>query len=230
MNFLTSDTLRFLNQLVKNNNKEWFDAHRAEYESNVKKPFRDLVEALIERMIQVDPFFECRPQDAIFRINRDVRFSANKAPYKTNVAAAVGPGGRKGEPGFYMHIEGKKMLVGGGAYDIDPATLTSIRNFQLQHPKAIHQAVNDKNFKTVFTELLGEKNKVLPPLYKEAAQENPYLYYKQMYFMTEMPSKDFIACKDQVELLFHHFLCALPVLNVLRDAMSSAVKSSKKTR
>ncbi len=219
MKYLHNDLLRFLNALKKNNNKEWFDAHRKEYEMHVKNPFRALVEAFIERISQVDPFYTCTASSAIFRINRDVRFSKNKEPYKTNVAAVVGPGGKKGMPGFYVHIESSKTFVGGGAYDVDKDALNMVRTFLLRHPGSLEHALKDKHFSKMYGEMQGEKNKTLPPLYKEAALKNPYLYHKQFYFMHEFKSKELIDSDNQVDILFSAFLAALPVNNVLRDAL-----------
>ena len=221
MNVLHNECLRFLRGLKKNNDKQWFDEHRDEYEQHVKKPFRLLIETLSERIAEVDPFYSCTASSAIFRINRDVRFSKNKEPYKTNIAAVMAPGGRKGKPGFYVHIEPSKTFVGGGAYDIDKDELTAIRNFIVQHPGAMEQAVKEKNFAKTYGEILGEKNKSLPPLYKEAGLKQPYLFNKQFYFMHEFKSTELIEAKDQVELLFAYFLATLCVNNTLRDALGS---------
>lgn len=216
---LEKQCLSFLKGLEKNNSKEWFDEHRAEYEQYVKKPFRALMDALIERIMEVDPFYSCTASEAIFRINRDIRFSANKAPYKTNIAAVVGPGGRNGMPGFYVHIEPKNTFVGGGAYELDKDKLSLVRNYILTHQGAMEKAVGEKNFARVYGEILGEKNKTLPPSYKEAALKNPYLYNKQYYFMHEFKSTELLEADDQVALLFSYFIASLSVNTLLREAL-----------
>ncbi len=221
MNYLTKECTKFLQGLKKNNRKIWFDEHRDTYEQHVKKPFRSLIDALSERIAEVDPFYACTAAQAVFRINRDVRFSKNKEPYKTNIAAVLGPGGRKGMPGFYVHIEPSKTFVGGGAYEVDKDKLNSIRSFLLKHPGALEQAVQDKHFAKTYGEILGEKNKTLPPLFKEAAAEHPYLYHKQFYFMHEFKTSELITAEDQVGLLFTYFLASLSVNNVLRDALEA---------
>ena len=131
---IQSSTLDFLRDLSANNNKEWFDVHRSQYESDVKKPFRELVSALIEKVCAVDSSLYCTAEQAVFRINRDIRFSKNKTPYKTNLAAAIGPGGRRGSPSFYIHVEPESMFVGGGVYSPSPEQIADIRWYIMRHP------------------------------------------------------------------------------------------------
>ncbi len=219
MTVLTKHCIHFLNGLAKNNSKQWFDEHRSEYEEHVKKPFRLLIDDLIGRVVQVDPFYQCEASQAIFRINRDIRFSKNKEPYKTNIAAVIAPGGRKGMPGFYVHIEPKKTFVGGGAYEVDKDTLHTLRSFLLKNPESMEKAVHEKNFAKIYGEILGERNKTLPPAYKDAAVKNPYLYFKQMYFMHEFPTKELLEEKDQSAMLFGYFVASLSVNTVLRVAL-----------
>ena len=95
MPYFTKETIKFLNELKKNNNREWFNANKSRYIAQVKDPFEIFIGDLIEAM---NPYFESlpiAPKDAIFRIYRDVRFSKNKIPYKTNVSAIISPGARK---------------------------------------------------------------------------------------------------------------------------------------
>jgi uncharacterized protein (TIGR02453 family) len=122
-------TLRFLKALTKNNHKDWFDQHRNEYET-AKQNFRELVELLIREHGKKDSSIaSLSSKDCMFRINRDVRFSKNKAPYKTNLGASIQAGGKKSLlAGYYFHLEpGGKSFVGGGLYMPEANQLQKVR-------------------------------------------------------------------------------------------------------
>src|SRR5258705_181440 len=99
-------TIEFLSKLSKNNNKEWFDKNRPSYES-AKTNFKEFVNELIISTAKFDPSIKhLEAKDCIFRINRDVRFSKNKAPYKNNFGAILSPGGKKAfDAGYYIQIQ-----------------------------------------------------------------------------------------------------------------------------
>jgi uncharacterized protein (TIGR02453 family) len=131
----TPAALRFLRGLAKNNNKEWFEAHRAEYETEVREPMRDLIGEMNAKLATVAPEIGGDPKRSMFRINRDIRFSKDKSPYKTHAALWVfhrdaGRGvGRDahGGAGFYFHLEPGGSLVAGGFWMPPRPLLTVIR-------------------------------------------------------------------------------------------------------
>ena len=126
------ETLRFLRQLKGNNNREWFLAHKDIYEQKVKAPMTELVLDLGQAMKQVAPELVVDPKRAIYRIYRDLRFSADKSPYKTHVAAIFVPRGipKKTEACLYFHIEPAQVLVAGGVYMPDATTRHTGRSSQ----------------------------------------------------------------------------------------------------
>lgn len=100
--------LDFLKKLKKNNNRPWFQKHKQVYDESVKFPMQCLIASLSERMAEVASEIEFNPRKSVFRIYRDVRFSKNKAPYKTSIAASFNWRGLKGPveaPGLYLHVE-----------------------------------------------------------------------------------------------------------------------------
>jgi uncharacterized protein (TIGR02453 family) len=123
------ETLRFLRQLKRNNKREWFLAHKNVYELKVKTPMIELVLALGQAMQKSAPELVMDPKRAIYRIYRDIRFSADKRPYKTHVAAIFVPRGIPKKTGacLYFHIEPSKVVIAGGVYMPDPATLRALR-------------------------------------------------------------------------------------------------------
>ena len=118
MVYFTREYQTFLQQLRKNNNKTWFDSNRKRYEEHVKQPFAAFVEVMIDLIRADDAEVEITAKDAIFRINRDIRFSKEKSPYKTHMAANVSKEGRKSKewPGFYFQFSADRVTVGGGTY------------------------------------------------------------------------------------------------------------------
>src|SRR5690606_36075799 len=124
-----TEVLKFLKSLVRNNNREWFEKNRDKY-LQAKGDFEAIVGAVLHEMEDIDP--RLRGIDAKklpFRIFRDVRFSKDKRPYKTNMGAGFSPNGRLvQEPGYYLHIEpGNKSFIAGGFYMPDGSNLAKIR-------------------------------------------------------------------------------------------------------
>jgi len=109
---------RFLSQLEKNNTVEWFSARQKDYEAFVKHPSEEFVVAVGDRLRTFCPGINAIPKvnKSLFRINRDIRFSKDKSPYKTNLGILFweGPGKRMESSGFYFHLEGDLMMVGCG--------------------------------------------------------------------------------------------------------------------
>src|SRR5213080_4457258 len=114
---LVPQTLTFIRQLKKNNNKPWFDAHRAQYEA-ARIDFSNFIQLVIEAVQKRDPSITgLSSKDCMFRINRDIRFSKDKSPYKTNFGAIIKPGGRKSIfAGYYFHCSPGSSFAGGGLW------------------------------------------------------------------------------------------------------------------
>ena len=107
MSFFTSDYLAFFKELAANNHKEWFDANRKRYETSVKEPFKAFTQHLIDELAKKEPAFkELKASDCIFRINRDIRFSKDKRPYKTHLDLWFWLGEKRGwdNAGFWFRL------------------------------------------------------------------------------------------------------------------------------
>jgi uncharacterized protein (TIGR02453 family) len=176
-------SLQFLIKLKSNNNKPWFDEHRKEYET-LKKELITIGGDIIKEIGKFDAsLLNIQPKDCIFRINRDIRFSKDKSPYKTNVGAYFSGRGKKdGVGGYYIHIEpGGKSFIGGGMYGPTPEQLKAIRQELDYNFNDFTKIVNAKAFKKSFNKLEGEKL-VNPPKGYEA--NNPaaeLLKHKSLY-------------------------------------------------
>ena len=120
--------LEFLSALAQNNHKEWMDANKKWY-TDTRNQFLGDVEAVLRELTDLEPRLSAfKPKDCVFRQNRDIRFSANKDPYKTNFAAYFSPKGKKSEgPGYYLHIQPGASFVAGGIWMPMAETLKKIR-------------------------------------------------------------------------------------------------------
>lgn len=216
---LNEDFLQFLYDLSQNNNRDWFEKNKKRYEITVKKPFEETVGAVIERLKQFEPDFTATAKDCVFRIYRDTRFSADKTPYKTHVGAILTSMGRKNmeQPGYYLQIEFGNLMLGGGAYFLDKEPLYKVRKAIAQDPESFRRLVLDKNFVSRFGELKGEKNKVLPPEFKEAVRKEPLLAHKQFYFMAEIDPDNALRA-DFPDFAAEYFRAGKPLNDFFRSA------------
>jgi len=153
------EAFTFLRQLKRNNNREWFIAHKNIYELKVQAPMTELVMALGHALRQPAPEFLVDPKRAIYRIYRDIRFSPDKSPYKTHVAAIFVPRGVPKKTGacLYFHIEPAEVLIAGGVYMPDPATLRALRRHIAANWEDLLAITNERKFKKVFGNLQGER-------------------------------------------------------------------------
>jgi uncharacterized protein (TIGR02453 family) len=145
----SAQTGDFFNQLVMNNNKAWFDQNRADYEEYVLEPARAFILAMGEALRPYCPGLNAIPQvnKSIFRLNRDVRFSKDKTPYKTHLGIWMweGEGKRMECPGFYFHFQPPSLMLGGGRYVFDKAQLEAYRESVVheKHGKTLAKIVQE---------------------------------------------------------------------------------------
>jgi len=221
MAYFSNDFVRFFKELEKNNHKEWFDENRKRYEKEIKNPFKAFVGDLILAIQKFDPEIMIKPKDAIFRINRDIRFSKNKQPYKTNVAAYISRISKKEQfPGYYVHLDAEGIWLGGGLYDLSTENIYKVRQEILYNEKSLEEALNSSGFSEEFGSVQGKKNKILKPPFKEYAAEIPVLYQKQFYFMKQFPLNK-ITDEKLVQFCTSKFEKAYPVNRFFRLAVEN---------
>ena len=172
---LQPPTLQFFRELRNNNSKAWFDQNRPRYEE-VKKDYHRLTAALLERMQAIEPALShLQVKDCIFRINRDIRFSKNKAPYKTHLSIIMTPFGKRMDyAGYYLHMdEGEGSFAGGGLYMPMAETLKKIRmEVSNYHEDFIH-IIQSPSFKNTYQDLDREAGVILTRPPKGYSDDNP---------------------------------------------------------
>ena len=171
----------FLSDLEKHNNKVWFDENRAAYEV-ARAGFESFVDQLISEYGRIEDLGGITAKDCVMRIYRDVRFSKDKSPYKTNMSASITPGGKKSSSlGYHLHLQPHdNSLIAGGLYMPTPDQLSKFREVIHQDATPFKAIITDKEFKKYFGMLEGEKVKTVPQGYSREHPEIELLRFKQV--------------------------------------------------
>lgn len=186
------DLIRFLAELSENNNRAWFAMNKPRYDI-LRAEFLELVAKLITDIGKFDPeVADCNPKKALFRINRDIRFSNDKNPYKSTFSAAITASGLKkpsqgGGPAYYFHVDAKGiLLIAGGEYMPPPERLRTIRQHVIDDATGFNKVLKNKKLKDAFGDLRDEGKLSRPP--KGFDTDAPHIEYIKM--------KSFIAWKE----------------------------------
>lgn len=213
--------LNFLETLSQNNTREWFENNRSEYLEN-KEFFEAIVQELLENIKKFDSTITLKSyKEAVFRIYRDVRFSKNKAPFKTNFGAFITKGGKSGNfGGYYLHIEPKNIFLAGGAYMPDAATLKAIRNEIYDYPLNFKNIIFNKCFIENFGVLQGEKLKKAPKDFPQDFELIEYLKHKSFLMMHPLQTDD-LQKKDLMKYMLKIFEAMMPLNHFINNSIQN---------
>jgi uncharacterized protein (TIGR02453 family) len=199
---LTKESLQFLDDLKKNNNRDWFQENKKRYEV-FKKDYHQLVSAFLDAMKPLDPSLELlEVKNCTFRINRDIRFSKDKSPYKAHLGVWMSTGAKgANRAGYYVHIEKGASFIAGGFYSPEAEDLKKVRKEIAFFHDDLEAILADKNFKKEFGSLdINETNslKSMPRGYEKDHPAIEFLKLKsftatQKYDIAEVTQKDFVA-------------------------------------
>ncbi|PHN07666.1 DUF2461 domain-containing protein [Flavilitoribacter nigricans] len=223
MAIFTPDFVQFFKELSRNNQRDWFQSNKKRYQQSVKVPFETLVSQLIVSIQEHDPELHLQPKDAILRINRDIRFAADKTPYNTFVTAFISHGGRKDKsiPGFFIRLSPEMVGVMVGCYGPDKHQLENIRTAILEAPDTWAGIVEAPVFREHFQDIRGEQHKRLSSPFKEQLEQYPVLANKQFYALAEL-SPELLTRDDLTEHLMTYWHAARP----LNEFLLKAIKRS----
>lgn len=177
----TDATLKFLRALKRNNRREWFNAHRDDYEAHVRTPMTAVVEQLAIDFREIAPELVANPKTSMYRIYRDTRFSENKTPYKTHVAASFPPRGlpKHEGAGVYFHISPEELWIGGGMYAPQTPQLHAVREHIAANVRRLRSIVESPGFKRRIGALEGEKLLRVPRGFPKDHPAAEFLKYRQ---------------------------------------------------
>ncbi len=226
----------FLRGLKKNNRKEWFEAHRAQYEQELKRPLAALIEAVDVELAAVAPEIIGSAKKSAFRIHRDVRFSKDKSPYKTHVACwffhrDIGTRMQSeavhGGAGFYLHISPGECFCGGGIWMPPRPALNKIREALVDDVGGWEEIVDDKAFRRRFGTL--DQEGMLTRLPRGYAADHPageWLRYQSFTAGTPLTDAE-VTGPTLPKLLARHFAAMTPFVRWLNLALGLRPHSSR---
>ena len=213
-------TLDFLTDLSHHNDRAWFNAHRADYDA-ARSSFEAFVDDLIDRLRFSEDLQDLAAKDCLARIYRDVRFSKDKSPYKTNFGALIGRGGWKTPSllGYFISLEpGGKSMAAGGLHDPTPGQLTHFRQAIDRDAEAFYQVTQAKPFVKEFGAVAGERLKTAPKGYERDHPHIDLLQLKQVYAMHTYADSEVLA-PDFAERVVEACQAMKPFLAYLKEIM-----------
>jgi uncharacterized protein (TIGR02453 family) len=222
MPILSQAYFDFFEELALNNERDWFHANKKRYERDVKEPFLRLVEAVVASLHDSEPDLGLVPsKQMLFRINRDIRFSKDKKPYKEHLSASVSRFGTKDKlyPGHYLQVSSGESFLAGGAYWFEEKEmLLRVRRYIMDNHDRFLSLLNAPAFVEKWETIKGETNKRLTPEFAEFAEIQPLIANKQFYWGKNIDPK--MALQDDfVSILRGHFEAAQPMNQFLVEAM-----------
>lgn len=209
----------FLKLLEANNNREWFQANKFQYEQ-IKAEIETFTAGLIHGIAQFDKdIHHLKPADCLFRIYRDVRFSANKDPYKTHFGIFFAKGGKSSSnAGYYLHIENDKSMLGGGIYMPPANILKSIRQEIFFRSSDFKQILEEAEFKNTFGDLEPYKLKKTPKDFPKDFEDAELLKYNS-FVVGKLISNDYFNKENLALQIADLFKIILPFIKYLNQAI-----------
>ena len=214
-----AELTRFLAELEQNNNKAWFEAHRARYDA-LRADFTDLVEEVVFGVVAFDSRIQgIVPKDTLFRIHRDVRFSRDKSPYKTTFSSSISDRGRIGAPGYYFQVDQTgRLMVGGGLWMPEADTLARIRTYIAQRPAALEEVLEEETFARTLGDFDGPRLQRPPRGFDETTPHLEHVRLKSFTVGREVEVK--ILDEDAAApFIVDTFRAMYPAIQWLRDAL-----------
>lgn len=217
---IAKETLDFLKKLGRNNNRDWFQANKKAFDAA-----QDNMTAFTGYLIgEVGKFDDAvaaiDPKSCIFRIYRDVRFSKDKSPYKTNLGVYISPGGRKSmQPGYYFHVQPGQSFIAAGKHIPDGPETLKIRNAIASNTGEFLKIADKKSFKDQFGEMRGDRLKSAPKGFDQDHKAVEYLRLKEFMAFRELHDNKFLLSAEFPKYLVKTMKDMYPLVAFLRKAL-----------
>ena len=219
MAHITQYTLDFLKDLKANNNRDWFTENKPRYEKSHKEMYT-FAESIIERLNQFDTISTPSGKKSLYRIYRDVRFSKNKDPYKTNRSGSFSREGADRRGGYYFSISPGETIIGGGFYQPNADDLNLIRKQIEMDASPLRAVLNSKNFRQTFGDLLGEQLKTAPRGFEKDDPNIDLLRYKSFYVFKSFSDKEVLADNFESRVI-EVYKAIQPFFKVMTDYLTT---------
>ena len=212
-------SLSFISDLKKNNTKEWFHANRPRYDE-ARAEFLALIETLVSGIGLFDTDLGAvNAKSTLFRINRDIRFSKDKSPYKTNFGAFIIKGGKKtGNAGYYFHLEPEGTFIGGGIYQPEADILKKVRHEIYENPEEFREIITNREFQDLFGEMYDDQLKTAPKGFPKDFEHIGLLKYKS-YIVSRAFDEKLVSGGGLVKETLESFRLMLPLIRFINFAL-----------
>lgn len=218
------ETLHFLEGLKANNTKEWFEAHRKDYEDYVKGPSGAFVVVMGAKLKAISPAIKAIPKvnQSLFRVNRDTRFSADKSPYKTNLGIWFWEGEKKRMecPGFYFHLDAGKLMLGVGMHVFSKESLNIYRDAVVDKRKGADLEKAVACVSSAGYSITGKHYKKVPRGFNASHKYAEFLLHNGLAAMKNEPIPEALLSAGIVDYAYSHFKNMAPIHAWLRMAMT----------
>jgi uncharacterized protein (TIGR02453 family) len=227
--YFSSDALKFLRNLARHNDREWFTPRKAEFDELLRQPMLAIVRKITDAMLDFAPNHVRPAEKSLFRIYRDTRFSNDKRPYKTHVAAWWTHTGldKTSGAGFYFHVSPKEVVIAAGAYMPEKEQLAAIRHWLLDNHAEVRKLLSRPAIKKAFTEFEGNAL-TRPP--KGFPAEHPgmdLIRCRQWGLSATLPAETALDPR-LASTVIRYFRLAAPVVDALNTPIADALKPKKK--
>lgn len=221
---LSNESLQFLEDLKANNNRDWFLDNKKRYEI-FKKDYHQLVSDFLDAMKPLDPSLELlEVKNCTFRINRDIRFSKDKSPYKAHLGVWMSTGSKgANRSGYYVHIEKGGSFIAGGFYSPEPDDLKKVRKEIAFFYDDLEEILNDKNFKKEFGSLDRTESNSLKNAPKDYEKDHPAIEHLKLKSYTASQKFDIkeVSQKDFVVKMSKKLIALKPLNDFINRALTS---------
>ena len=225
------EALKFFRALKRNNDREWFGRNKHVYEENVRQPMVELVLAVGRELQRFAPEMQTDPARSIYRIYRDTRFSPDKTPYKTHIAATFKPRGmpKHNCAGLYFHVAPEGVEIAGGVYMSEPEALLAIRRHIGEHHRQFRSIIEGRAFRRLFGQMWGEQLKRVP---KGFAADHPaadLLRYKQFLADVSKPAQ-LAESAELLPTIVELFRGMMPLVRFLNEPLQALPRDAESLR
>jgi uncharacterized protein (TIGR02453 family) len=227
--YLRPAALTFLRNLARHNDREWFQPRKATYEAELKEPMLAIVRKITDAMTGFAPSHVRPAEKSLFRIYRDTRFSSDKRPYKTHVAAWWTHTGldKTSGAGYYFHVSPKEVIVAAGSYMPEKEQLAQIRNWLLEHHAEFRRLLNRPAVRKAFTEFEGNTLSRPPKGFPKDHPAMDLVQHRQWGLSATLPPA--IALKPEfAATIIRYFQLAAPLVDALNTPIAAALAPRRK--
>src|SRR6185437_6763895 len=228
--YFAPEGLRFLRGLARNNDRDWFNERKPVYEAEIKRPMLAVIDAITRAMMDFAPGHVRAPESVMMRIYRDTRFSSDKRPYKTHVAAWwVHDGLQKTSgAGFYLHVSGSQVEIAAGAFMPETEQLLAIRRFLMEHHEEYRKLAQGRGLRRLFTVDEGHERLTRAPKGFPAEHPAAELYRQKRWGFGASLASEMATQPDFAKTVADYFRAAAPLVALLNRPLLVKVERPRK--